>query len=81
MLYNRIRLTVTIIISFLSKMSISYIEKITNFFTKYVSTDGVETLKDKNSIISLISPKKTLSKPHTNMSSDNYSLVENSQIL
>ena len=34
-----------IIISFLSKMSISYIEKITNFFTKGVSTDDGETLK------------------------------------
>ena len=58
-------------------MSISYIEKITNFFTKYVSTDGGETLKDKKQHHEL-TPKKTLSKPHTNMSLDNYSLVENS---
>ena len=33
-----------IIISFLSKMSISYIEKITDSFTKEVSTDDDETL-------------------------------------
>ena len=49
-----------IIISFLSKMSISYIEKITNFFTKYVSTDGGETLKDKKQHHFINLPQKKL---------------------
>ena len=34
-------------------MSISYIEKITNFFTKYVSTDSGETLKYRHCLASL----------------------------
>lgn len=34
-------------------MSIRYIEKITNFFTKYVSTDSGETLKYRQCLASL----------------------------